>query len=250
MSKTFAEHHTQRILSITYTLMKEQINEPIAILWIIISPSLLFYFLCFSKKSESLVNHNYIDSASWFYSYMASSIALFGFSFYLIGRRESGFIRSFIFKKTSISIYLASHIISYSTISLFYATIFYLTSRPTFGAYVFEEYADILLRFYASYTFYSSLGLLLALAPLRFSTANTLFSAVSFLMISCGYLGASSPESIPAKLNQINPLYFAQSIMTGALDIITALTISLTSLLISCLIFYNNFRINPVWSRY
>lgn len=38
--------------------------------------------------------------------------------------------------------------------------------------------------------------------------------------------------------------------MTGALDIITALTISLTSLLISCLIFYNNFRINPVWSRY
>lgn len=107
MSKKFAEHHTQRILSITYTLTKEQINEPIAILWIIISPSLLFYFLGFSKKSENIVNHNYIDSASWFYSYMASSIALFGFSFYLIGRRESGFIRSFIFKK-NINIYLSS----------------------------------------------------------------------------------------------------------------------------------------------
>ncbi|MGH8439082.1 MAG: hypothetical protein ACRERW_08505, partial [Pseudomonas sp.] len=182
--------------------------------------------------------------------YMASSIALFGFSFYLIGRRESGFIRSFIFKKTSISIYLGSHITSYSAISLFYATVFYLASRPAFGDYELEEYTTILLRFYASYTFYSALGLLLVLAPLRFSTANTIFSAVSFLMISCGYLGASSPESIPAKLNQINPLYFAQSIMTGALDIVTALTISLTSLLISYLIFYKNFRIHPVWSRY
>ena len=101
MSKIVAERHVQRTLSITYTLMKEQFKEPIALLWIIISPSLLFYFLAFSKKSENLINLNYIDSASWFYSYMASSIALFGFSFYLIGRRESGFIRSFIFKKTS-----------------------------------------------------------------------------------------------------------------------------------------------------
>ena len=83
-----------RIFTLAYLFIKEQLKEPIALFWIMISPCALFYFFAITRQDASYFDSNYMAASAWFYAYVASSVALFGFAFYIIGRRESGFIRS------------------------------------------------------------------------------------------------------------------------------------------------------------
>lgn len=229
--------------------MKEQLQEPIALLWVMLSPCTLFYFMAFSSDNTRLFNENYIHASSWFYAYMASSVALFGCSFYLIGRRESGFVRSFIYQRSSIALYLSAHVIGYSLIALCYATVFYLLTRPAFGPYSLAEFGYLLPRFLVCYTLFSSIGMLFALAPLKFATASTLFSILSFMMLSLSYLGASANSPL-ATVNGINPLRLAQLFIASSARPESA-ALGATGLLILCsMVLYKFLRIQPVWSRY
>ncbi|WP_133247575.1 hypothetical protein [Pseudomonas sp. SDI] len=238
-----------RLHSTLLILLKEQLKEPTAILWSIVSPCIFFHFMAIAPDNRPPHEGHYIIVASWFYAYIALSTALFGCSFYLIGRRESGFIRSFIYNRSSIALYLAAHITGYALIALCYASLFYLVTRPAFGDYSAMEFINLIIRFFISYTYFSCAGLLIALLPLKFSTASTLFSIISFTMLSLSYL-SSTTESTLSTLNLVNPLRLAQTFICAPSNLPLIVCGAIFSTLTCGSLLHKYLRIHPVWSRY
>ena len=246
------DHKIKRAVGLGLIFIKEQAKEPTAFFWTILSPAVLFYLLNYSRGNTPPYNTDYIAATSWFYAYISSSVAFFGFSFYIIGRRESGFIRSFIYKFESRVVFLLGQFFAYSLISILYCATFYCLTRPAFGSLFIEEILFISGRFYLCFLLFSIPGLLLTLPPITFQNANTLFSIAAFSMLILGIYGASSSLSgISSIIRCINPLAMANDILLqGAIDN-KVLTFTIIIVFIGTLLStLRLLRINPVWSRY
>jgi ABC-2 type transport system permease protein len=242
---------TRRCLSLALLLIKEQLKEPIALFWIIISPAAIYYLLAYSRGNSFPLATSYIESTSWFLAYISSSVAFFGFSFYIIGRRESGFIRSFIYTHEAKLIFLLAQFLAYSLISLAYCTTFYILTCFSFGSFETPELLIILSRFYICYVLFSIPGSLLTLLPINFQNANTFFSIASFIMLTLGILSTRQPHQAIAIINTFNPLWIANKIMNEGIEKHYILTSGiLISFILVFLISLRFLRINPVWSRY
>lgn len=99
----------KKITTITKILTTEHLREPTSLLWSALAPCILFIITQPTHAAST-----YTASAAWFYSYISATLAFFGFSFYLIGRRESGFTRSFIYQHSAIKLFLtATHSVIY-----------------------------------------------------------------------------------------------------------------------------------------
>lgn len=234
-----------KILSITKILIAEHLREPTALLWSALAPCILFIIT--PQKHTTLT---YSASAAWFYSYISATVAFFGFSFYLIGRRESGFTRSFIYQSNAIKTFLIAHTLSYFVISTLYASLFYLLTKPLYGHYSLPEFLYLLACFFTSYFIFSCIGLGIATLPIKFNTASTLFSLMSFLMLVSGYTGATRNFDASHPLTLINPLHLSSQIFYGEISLLKSFTIALPALLISIFLTGRHFRIHPIWSRY
>ncbi|MHC6224734.1 hypothetical protein ACYU03_08190 [Pseudomonas sp. X10] len=241
----------KRTLYISAKLFMEQLKEPSTLLWTTLSPSAFFILVSGSRQtSGSSPIDDYIGSAAWFYAYISSSIALFGLSLYLIGRRESGFVRSFIYRKQAISIFLAAHLLCYSAISLLHFSAFYLITKAIYGSYELHEFLHLMASYYVSYLFFSCIGLIGSLLPLKFTTASTLFSIIAFTMLALGYMGAVQLNSGLNFLRDNNPLAFSTKIFLGEIPLTSSALFASALLFTSILITYRYYRIQPVWSRY
>lgn len=240
-----------RVFTLTGLFIKEQLKEPIAFFWIMISPCTLFYFFAITRQDTNYFLSNYTAASAWFYAYISSSVALFGFAFYIIGRRESGFVRSFIYSRRSRAIFLYSHFLAYSLIAIAYCGTFYLATRIPFGDYEIKEFLDITLRFYICFIMFCILGIIFTLPSINFQNSNTLLSIISFCMLILGVMGTSRTNDITDIINSGNPLTLANRLMAEGLEHnkIIVITIILTfAIAISGILKY--LRINPVWSRY
>ncbi|UUQ64605.1 ABC transporter permease [Pseudomonas fuscovaginae UPB0736] len=231
--------------------IKEQFKEPIALFWIIISPCAAFYLLALSKGENLAFSDDYIQRTAWFYAYIASNVALFGFSFYIIGRRESGFIRSFVYNQESRLVFLIAQNLAYLIISAIYCAAFYLNTRLPFELYSIREFGFILINFQISYLFFCSFGVLLTLLPINFQNANTLLSALSLAMLVLGLSQGVSDNFILEVLNTSNPLLHASQLMAlGFNQQYEWVLLSVFLFAVSMAISVKLLRINPVWSRY
>ena len=208
-------------------------------------------FFAATRQDANYFSSNCIAVSAWFYAYISSSVALFGFAFYIIGRRESGFTRSFIYSKDSKLIFLSSHFISYSLISTSYCATFYLTTKFPFGNYNLNELLNITLRFYVCFIMFCTFGAVFSLLPINFQNSNTLLSIFSFCMLILGIMSASRANNITDTLNLANPLTLASKIMEQGLQSNKLTTIAIVILFIFTLLkTFKHLRINPVWSRY
>ncbi|MGJ7518476.1 ABC transporter permease [Pseudomonas baetica] len=246
---------SKKLISRTLTLagifIKEQTKEPISLIWIMISPCALFYFFAATKQDTGYFQNNYISTSAWFYAYVASSVALFGFTFYIIGRRESGFIRSFVYSKKSRIIFICSHFLAYSIISIAYCCTFYLATKPPFGNYDIVEILIIICRFYTCFLMLCSFGVIFTILPINYQNSNTLLSACSFFMLIFGVVGANNPNGVFGTINSVNLLTISSQLMTENLDqnklTLVLIALSTTS---STFVLLKHLKINPVWSRY
>jgi ABC-2 type transport system permease protein len=240
-----------RVLSLTSIFIKEQLKEPIAVFWIMISPCAMFYFFAVTRQDANYFSNNYTSISAWFYAYISSSVALFGFAFYIIGRRESGFTRSFIYSRKSKLIFLLSHFLAYSLIAIAYCITFYLTTKLPFGDYAPIELLVIALRFYICFIMFCAFGAAFSLLPINFQNSNTLLSIFSFCMLILGVMSASRSNYITDGLNLANPLTLANHLMERGLESNKLIT---TAIIITFIITlhrtYKHLRINPVRSRY
>ena len=242
--KNTTKHTSVRLFHISLILIKEHIRDTSSFLWTSAAPCILYFIVVQTS------NLPYLKQAGWFYAYISANVAFFGFSFYLIGRRESGFTRSFIYRKEPMLYFLTAQMISYALMSLVYASLFYLITKPLHGSYSLQEYTFILACFSTSYLGFTLIGLIIASLPLTFSTAGTLFSLLSFLMLVSSYLGAATVESQHPLVMLLNPLIVSTQLFHGdlALGMVfpPLFMLSITALYLTA----KHSRIQPVWSRY
>lgn len=76
-----------RSLALAGLFIKEQLKEPVALFWMIVSPVATYYLLAYSRDVLSPSGVSYIESTSWFYAYISSSVAFF-WIFFLHCREE------------------------------------------------------------------------------------------------------------------------------------------------------------------
>jgi len=247
------KHIIRRSLNLSVILLKEQIKEPTALFWAILSPAAFYYLINYTKGlSLTSFNASYIESTSWFYAYISSFVALFGLSFYLIGRRESGFVRSFIYSNEAKLIFLSGQLLAYSCLSFLYCSIFYCLTKLPFGDLQIEELLVIGGRFYLSFLLFSIPGLLISLIPITFQSAGTLYSITSFTMLILAVFGGTNVVSSSSNIvYMLNPLYLGKSLISqGFSENITLIILTLLMTATFFYVTYRYFRINPIWSRY
>jgi len=239
-----------RAFQLAMIFIKEQLKEPTALFWILLSPGAVFYLLIYSKGDDNF-NQDYSAVTAWFYAYISSSVAFFGFSFYIIGRRESGFIRSFIYTPHARAVFLIAQLIAYSTIACLYCLFFYMMTRLPFGGYSTYEASILMIRFYSCFILFCSPGLLITALPLNFQTANAVFSILSFIMLALGVAQAALPEPTYFPIELFNLLSLGKSIMQQGIQPLWKIIISIfATFIIALLLACKYLRINPVWSRY
>lgn len=241
----------QRSLALAWLFLKEQLEEPVACFWMIVSPVTAYYLLNYFRGGFIFPTGTYLESTSWFYAYVSSSVAFFGFAFYIIGRRESGFVRSFIYAPDARFVFMLAQYLSYSLIALMYSSVFFALTYFSFGSFDVSDFWSVLVRFYVCYMLFSIFGILLSLLPVNFQNANTVFSVVSFVMLVLGVLGVRGKSSVINFVNFFNPLNVANQIMVGGIRENCFLVFGICVLF--AVVFWVSLRflrINPVWSRY
>jgi ABC-2 type transport system permease protein len=240
-----------RSIALAGLFVKEQLKEPIALFWIVVSPAVTYYLLAYSRGGFSPSGTSYLDSTSWFYAYISSSVAFYGFSFYIVGRRESGFTRSFIYTFESKLVFMLAQFFAYSIIAFIYYGVFYMLTCFNFGGFEMVQFFLIFFRFYLSFMLFCVPGLLLALLPINFQNANTIFSVVSFGMLALGIFSAGALRQDPGFIIRMNPLYLANKILAGGVEQNLVLVMGVfVVFVVTFLLSMRWLHINPVWSRY
>ncbi len=240
-----------RSFELTWLFVKEQLKEPVALFWIIVSPVATYYLLAYSRGELSPSGMSYLESTSWFHAYISSSVAFFGFSFYIVGRRESGFIRSFVYTSEAKLIFMLAQFFACSLISLIYCAAFYVMTCFSFGGFEVAEFLLVFSRFYICYVLFCVPGILLSLLPVSFQNANTIFSMTSFGMLVLGVLSVRDLHPVLDFIQGFNPLYIANQIMAGGIERHPILILGVFFSFIAVFLLSLRFlRINPVWSRY
>ena len=233
----------RKITRLTVLLLKEQFKEPSAFLWVLASPAALFYFKVSANEDLLRQPDEYLTYASWFYGYIALTLALFGFAFYLVGRRESGFTRCFIFHAHAQRIYLSAHFCAHSAVTLMYGLLFYLITKPAYGTYVFTEALGISARFYMCFALFMGPAALLSLLPVRFQTANILFSSILLAAFITSLTSAGASDLHPLSLTR---RIFQQGLYASSGIIVISAGVNAGA----CLLLLRFFPMNPAWQRY
>lgn len=231
--------------------IKEQLKEPVALFWTVISPVVTYYLIAYTRAPVMGGAGDYLSNTSWFYAFVASSVALFGLAFYIVGRRESGFLRSFVYTGRTKVIFLAGQFLAYSIVSILYCSVFYLLTRYSFGAVDIAEYLVIVGRFYVCFLLFSIPALLLTLVPVGFQNASTVFSMLSLGMLALGIVSISSLNSTLALVRFFNPMWWANRVMlVGVTECGWVVVVVVVCLVLSWVLMFRFLLINPVWSRY
>ena len=240
-----------RSFELAWLFVKEQLKEPVALFWTIVSPVTTYYLLAYSRGELSPSGVSYLESTSWFHAYISSSVAFFGFSFYIVGRRESGFIRSFVYTFEAKLIFMLAQFSACSFISLIYCFAFYVLTCFSFEGFGVAEFLLVFSRFYICYVMFCVPGTLLSLLPVSFQNANTIFSLVSFGILVLGILSIRDFHPLLDFIKGFNPLYVANEIMVLGVEGRPVLIVGVLFSFITVFLLSLRFlRINPVWSRY
>ena len=192
-----------------------------------------------------------MESTSWFYAYISSSVAFFGFSFYIVGRRESGYIRSFVYTPDAKMVFMAAQFLAYSLVALIYSITFYALTYFSYGSFDVSDLWGVISRFYICYILFVIPGVLLGFLPLSFQNTSTVFSIASFIMLVLGILSIGDSYPVFDAVNEFNPLSVANQIMVGGYEKYSVLIFWIIGSFVAVFLLSLRFlRINPVWSRY
>ncbi|MDQ0653568.1 ABC transporter permease [Pseudomonas cedrina] len=242
-------HSMSKPILLALLFIKEQLKEPVALFWTVISPVVTYYLITYTRAPVSGEYDDYMSSTSWFYAFVSSSVAFFGLAFYIVGRRESGFLRSFVYTPRTKIIFLAGQFFAYSVVSILYCSVFYVLTRQS--SVQVAEYLVIIGRFYICFLLFSIPSLLLTLVPVGFQNASTIYSILSLAMLALGIVSVSSSHPTLAVIRFFNPMGWANNIMLagvaehGWVVLIVGVLFGITFLLMVRFL-----RVNPVWSRY
>lgn len=198
-----------RCLKLARLFLLEQIREPVGIMWSMIAPPILFTILNEKFLEQSVSTEWYISQSSWFLGYLAVSTSVFGFALYLIGRRESGFLKSFVQNGKTKVIFLSAQFCASLIIAIFYGVFFVVVTALLYGVDIFP----VLLRLMIPYLFVIIIMLVcsavIIVPPLTFQNANSFVSMLLMAVVLIGLAANRSDLEYLTYLDYVNPLTIA-----------------------------------------
>jgi ABC-2 type transport system permease protein len=241
---------TTRLTSI---LVREQFREPIGIFWSLVAPVALFCFANLGRGKALTEGDEFLNKAAWYLAYISFTTALFGFGLYLVGRRESGFVRSFAYTRRARNQFGVAQLCGSFLLTLAYGAFFLLIVSVVFR--VIPSAADaiaVLLRFAVVTVIFMVGCLVFSALPLTFQNASNLLSIFSMPLIMLGLASTQFGSSSMNWVNAFNP-YFAAGLFIASPSVAVAAiypVVHAMALLMFGYVGLSRFGVSPVWSRY
>lgn len=238
-----------QMVKMTCIFLKEQLRAPFNVIWTVSSPVVLFFFLHYEDIKIHSGDKAWLNSqVHWFVGYISFSVILFSYCLYLNGRRESGFISTFIHDAYSKYIFIFSQLLASVFMSLIYVLFFLFI---VYAGFQVRPGMEILrLTFYSSViTFFLMFSLTwLATIPVTFQTANIIFSVMVTVSMVFGIISFRVQDGIVGMINIINPLLIYSKFLGGGVVFSAEFVIFYSAMSAISLISIFRFKTDPVWS--
>lgn len=236
------------LFTLTKLFLLEQIRFPLGIFWGMLAPPMMFFFFNIESIGSGYANATwYASQSAWFLSYIITSVSLYGFSIYLVGRRESGFLRSFVIGRKGRLLFISAQLLSAVVLSLTYSLFFLLTTSLSFGINFLTTIPEFLLPYSVVTIVFMSSSMFFLLIPLNFQNANSVVSIAFMLMVMVSLASSRLDNTILLDINSFNPIHFGELLINKELALTPALLILFFSLVLASVRCAINLRTNPVW---
>ncbi|HCB0653506.1 TPA: protein mcbE [Klebsiella pneumoniae] len=236
-------------LRMTIIFLMEQIRMPFSIIWTIMSPTVLFFFLHFNEIERHFGDALWLrHQISWFVGYISFSVVLFNYCLYLTGRRESGFLSTFVHSIDGRLLFIRSQLMASLIISIMYVLFFITVVFIGFQALPDDQTVILVLKtvcinivMMISLTFMASFRV-------TFQTANTIYSVLITVCMVLGIVSLKYNDGLVYWINIINPIAIYSTLLQPSLEL-SYISIFVYSLMfIMSLISALTFKTEPVWS--
>jgi len=229
--------------------IKEQVREPIGVFWAFGAP--LAYIAMFASSM-----HTRIDQATFFrqvglcLAYIALTTSVFNFGLYLVGRRESGFVRTFLTDPHRRHRFLGAQFLASFVMALGYGAAFLALTSAILMPIQFTQ----LLTFYLLYACVCALfmfgAIVISALPLTFQAASSALSIFVTVSIVAG-LSSRDVQYLGLSAEMINPFALAGKLISGTTSLTWLPAASAHAMLLLVAGFYGiaHQRLNPQWSN-
>ena len=230
-------------------LIVEQLREPVGIFWLVIAPPVLFTFLNTGAQTASSVSW-YEATAGWYLSYIAITVSLFNFALYFVGRRESGFVRSFIVGKRAKFTFILAQALASAALAFCAFVMFIFITASLVKVPMASVAVSLCFPFLIALAFSMTATLVIAALPVTFQNASSGISIFSAMLLILSVSGNyASPNPVLQAINAFNPLHLWASFISS----VGAFSLSHIFLVFASVVLgvigYVYFRITPVWNR-
>jgi ABC-2 type transport system permease protein len=232
-------------------LVAEQLREPISIFWSIVAPIGFMAFSTYQGRHAVLDPANFAEKAGWCLAYIALTVSFFGFGLYLIGRRESGFVRSFLTSRRKRNRFMLAQFMASLILCVAYGSIFILVTAFFLTDISYIEVGRLVFSFLLVCIVFMVGSIFFAALPITFQSASSLMSISVTILLVAGLVASRSPSG-GVELAHFNPFVSAAAFISGTLGsgkhflILTGQTVMLLALGIYGVM---KQRLNPEWSN-
>ncbi|HAG0017882.1 TPA: protein mcbE [Salmonella enterica] len=236
-------------LKMTIIFLMEQIRTPFSLIWTIMSPTVLFFFLHFNEIEHHSGDTSWLgNQISWFLGYISFSVVLFNYCLYITGRRESGFIATFVHNLNGRLLFIRSQLIASLIMSALYVSFFIIVVLIGFQARPDYQIVMLVLKSICTNAFMMISLTFIASFRVTFQTASTIYSVLITVCMVSGIISLKYNTGIVYWINQINPIAIYSTMLQPDQEL-SLITIFFYSIMfIISLISVLTFKTEPVWS--
>ncbi|OWT74550.1 MULTISPECIES: hypothetical protein [unclassified Achromobacter] len=195
----------------------EQLREPVGIFWSFVAP--IAYLVLSSVKDGELAlgADEYVQKAAWCLAYLALVTASTGFGLYLIGRRESGFIRSFLWDPSKRLRFVLAQYLASLALALSYGTAFVAITAATITDVGIAPAVFLLGKFAVTAALFMFAAAIFAALPITFSTASAVLSIAITIIVVAGFSSKIFLTYGHSYLAYVNPFFTAAHFMAASI---------------------------------
>ncbi|ALM85953.1 ABC transporter permease [Bordetella sp. N] len=229
----------------------EQLREPIGIFWSFAAPIAWLILTAPVDSGPYLSAELYVDRAAWCLAYIALFVAATGFGLYLVGRRESGFVRSFLNSPARRGRFLMAQYLASMIMALGYGLAFLAITSYTLTDIGMAPLLLLLAKYTLTVACFMFAAIFIAALPLTFRSASSIMSVFMTIAVVAGVASQAARAAPNPVLLYMNPFCAAAHFMSDAIAEAMVVPVLAAQVLLSAVLgAYGlwRLRINPEWS--
>jgi len=213
------------------------------------SPTVLFFFIHFNEIERHFGDTLWLrNQISWFVGYISFSVVLFNYCLYLTGRRESGFIATFVHSMEGRFLFIRSQLMASLVMSVLYILFFIAIVFIGFQALPDYQTGILILK-----TIFINMMIMISLTfmisfRVTFQTAITIYSVLITVCMILGIVSLKYNCGLVYWMNLINPIAIYSTLLQSDLELSTITIFVYSLMFIVSLISALTFKTEPVWS--